>query len=127
MSQELSPLELEVMQVIWDRGSCSAEEVRQALAETRPLKDSTVRTLLRRMEEKGFVSHRAEGRTYIYEAVLPPRKAAAQAVRPILDRLCGGSLEALLVGLVDDRVIDPEELRELADKIAREDREGRLP
>jgi BlaI family transcriptional regulator, penicillinase repressor len=113
----LSPLEHEVMQVLWSRGPCSAEDVRQALVEDHPMKDSTVRTILRRMEEKEFVAHWNEGRTYIYRHLLPPSKAAAGAVRQIIDLFCNGSVEALLLGMVDNKILDREQLQELAERI----------
>lgn len=114
----LSPQENQVMQVIWDLGSATADEVRQLMQSERPLKESTVRTLLRRMEEKGYVTHSVDGRTYVYRATLPQHKAAAHAVRQIVDRLCGGSVEALIVGMVDDEMLDTDELRQLVDKLS---------
>ena len=119
--KSLSGLENTVMQVIWSEGPCSADRVRQALADKKALKDSTVRTILRRLEEKGFVTHEAEGRAYVYRHLIAPESAAARAVRQIIDRFCGGSVEGLLMGLVGDRVLDARELKELAEKIARSD------
>ena len=77
-----------------------------------------MRTMLRRLEEKGFLTHSVEGRTYLYQAVHGRENVAADAVRTIVDRLCGGSVEQLLVGMVDNDVIEPEELEQLARKIA---------
>jgi len=114
----LSPLENEAMQVVWSLGRCSADDVRLALAGSRPLKDSTVRTLLRRMEEKGFLKHFVEGRTYFYQPAIEREKAATTAIRQIIDRFCGGSIEALLVGMVGDRLVDREQLLELVGRIA---------
>ncbi|HVG09530.1 MAG TPA: BlaI/MecI/CopY family transcriptional regulator [Thermoanaerobaculia bacterium] len=114
----LSPLENEAMQVVWSLGRCSADDVRQVLAGSRPLKDSTVRTLLRRMEEKGYLKHIVEGRTYFYQPVVPREKVATTAIRLIIDRFCGGSVEALLVGMVGDRLVDKEQLLELVGRIA---------
>ncbi len=116
----LSELEREVMQVVWARGSSTADEVRQRL-ETggRALKDSTVRTILRRLEEKAFVDHEVDGRTYVYRPLVRPRRAAVQAVRQIVDRFCGGSVEELLLGLVDDEVVSREQLGRLAEMISR--------
>lgn len=121
MSDEasLSPLEQRVMQILWACAPCTAEEVRTQLAEEKELKDSTVRTVLRRIEAKGFASHRTEGRTYVYRPNMPRRMAAARAARRIVERLCGGSVEALLVGMVDDRLLDSQTLRELAATIER--------
>lgn len=121
----LSELEHVVMDFLWSHGPASAERVREALASSRPMKDSTVRTVLRRLEEKGYLTHRAEGRTYIYAGIEPPQDVAAGAVRQIIDRFCGGSVEQLLVGLVNNDVVDERELQRLAERIARrKNREG---
>src|SRR6185369_9064524 len=96
---KLGPLENAVMQVVWRRGRATAEEVRVALEKLRPLKESTVRTILRRLEEKGFVGHDVEGRTFIYRPQMAPQNVATQQVRGIIDRFCQGSVENLLAGL----------------------------
>lgn len=114
----LSPLEDAVMQVIWARESVTAEHVREALADQHELKDSTVRTILRRLEEKGYATHDLDGRTYVYKPQVAQQNVASDAVRGIIDRFCSGSVENLLVGLVDDKVITPDKLRDLADQIA---------
>ena len=106
------------MQVIWARGPSTAEDVRSTLLRNAPMKDSTARTILRRLEEKGYLTHTLSGRTYVYRERVPASRAANQAVRQVIDRLCGGSVERLLVGMVDDRLISPEQLEDLARKIA---------
>lgn len=107
------------MEVLWSRGSASAEQVRESLASQRPLKDSTIRTILRRLQQKGYAQHRVQGRTYIYSGVEAPRNVAVRAVLQIIERFCGGSLEQLLVGMVENEVLDRSELQQLARKIAR--------
>ena len=82
------------------------------------LKDSTIRTILRNLEEKGYVAHEVDGRTFIYRALDTPRSVAVQVVQQVIDRFCGGSVEELLVGLVDKQVLEPKQLRRLAEKIA---------
>lgn len=114
----MSPLEDTVMRVIWGRGPSTAEDVRQELSDKQPMKDSTVRTVLRRLEEKGYLTHEVSGRTYVYRVRVPALKAATQAVRQIVDRFCGGSVEQLLLGMVDDRILTAEQLEELARKVA---------
>ena len=116
---QISPLEHTVMQVVWNRDRVRAEEVRAELASTQPMKDSTVRTILRRLEEKGYVRHTTEGRTYVYSPKVAPRSVAAEAVRGIIDRFCSGSVEDLLVGMVDDEIISTAKLRELAQRISK--------
>ncbi len=106
------------MDYIWANPGCSADQCRAGLPQLQDLKDSTVRTMLRRLEDKGYLAHTVEGRTYLYRAVEGRETVAADAVRGIVDRLCAGSVEQLLVGMVDNDVIDPEELEHLARKIA---------
>lgn len=114
----LSPLEHAVMQIVWSDQPLTGEDVRERMEGTHGLKTSTVRTLLRRLEAKGYVTHDIEGRTYIYRATVEQTNVAASAVRSIVDRFCSGSVENLLVGLVDDKLISSERLQELAQQIA---------
>jgi len=114
----LSELEHLVMETVWQKSSCTADEVRTALAERHPMKESTVRTMLSRLEDKGYVRHRVDGRTNIYSGVEEPQHVAASAVRQIIDRFCGGSVEQLLVGMVANHVVDEQELQRLAQRIA---------
>ena len=114
----LGPLQNVVMQVLWDSPGLTAEGVRKVLAGSHDLKDSTVRTVLRRLEDKGYVEHDLDGRTYVYRPRVAQQNVASDAVRGIIDKFCSGSVEDLLVGLVDDKVITPSKLRELADRIA---------
>ncbi len=115
----LSELEHLVMEQVWERGSATAEDVRSSLSDRHPMKESTVRTILKRLEEKGYVSHRVDGRTNIYKGVDAPENVAAKAVRQIIERFCGGSVEQLLTGMVANDVVDEQELQRLAQKIAR--------
>lgn len=82
------------------------------------LKDSTIRTILRKLEEKGYVTHHVKRRTFVYRAVDTKRNVAVQAAQHLIDRFCGGSVEELLVGLVDNQVLEPKQLQRLAEKIA---------
>ena len=114
---DLGALEREVLHLVWQHGSCSADTVQKTLS--RPLKESTVRTVLKRLEEKGHLTHTVDNRTFIYKAADTPGRAAARAVKRIVDRFCGGSVEEVLVGLIDTKVLDRRELQRLADKIAK--------
>ena len=113
---DLGSLEREVMHLIWDDGPLTAETVREKLP--RRLKESTVRTVLRRLEDKRYVVHAVEGRTYVYEATQPRAVAAAKAVQRVVDWFCNGSVEEVLVGMVDSAMLDQKQLRNLADKVA---------
>ena len=114
----LGELEQLLMEFIWSRGASTAEACREGLLPVRALKDSTIRTVLRRLEEKGLLKHEVEGRTFLYQATQPPRHFAARAVQHIIDRFCGGSVEQLLAGMVESDVLKQEELEALVQRIA---------
>jgi BlaI family penicillinase repressor len=115
----LSELEHLVMDIVWLRDTVTSEDVRAALAERHPMKESTVRTVLSRLEEKGYVTHRVQGRSNVYHSQEAPHNVAAKAVQKIIERFCGGSVEQLLVGMVNNDVVDEKELQRLAQRIAR--------
>lgn len=116
--KNLGDVEQAVMDYIWSHGPSSSEECREALLQTRPMKDSTIRTVLRRLEEKGYLTHTIEGRTFIYRSADARQNIAVRAVKGIIDRFCEGSAEALLLGMVDNDVLDRKQLERLARKIA---------
>jgi predicted transcriptional regulator len=115
----LSELEHQLMEILWKRGPGTAEQIRESLAPRHELKDSTVRTILKRLQEKGYITHKIQGKAYVYSVVEKPRNVAVRAVRQIIDRFCDGSLEQLLVGLVENEVVDRAELEQLARKLAK--------
>jgi BlaI family transcriptional regulator, penicillinase repressor len=115
--EDLGDLQREVVQVVWANAPVNAETVREKLS--RPLKESTVRTVLRRLEEKGYITHTIDGRTYVYDAAEPRGHVAAKAVQRIVDWVCSGSVEEVLVGMVDTNMINRKQLRMLADRIGR--------
>jgi predicted transcriptional regulator len=110
---DLSPAQREIMEIVWERGEVTANEVRSALSETREVARNTVRTLIERMEEKGWLKHRAEGRTFFYTAARPRQATIGQKVREIVETVCGGSPEALVTALLDYRGLRPEELKRI--------------
>ena len=125
-NEQLTDLQQAVMEVIWAGGEATAEQVREGLLPTHPLKDSSVRTLLRRLEARGYLTHRTEHKTFVYQAEQPPSGIAASAVRRIIDRFWGGSTEQFLVGMVDEEVLSVEDLERLARQArGRSGREGR--
>jgi BlaI family transcriptional regulator, penicillinase repressor len=113
-----TPLEQLLLDYVWAHPDCTAEMCREGLASRRRLKDSTVRTILRKLEEKGYLTHTVEGRTFIYRASDTRRNVAVEAVHQLITRFCGGSVEELLVGLVDNQLLEPKQLQRLAEKIA---------
>lgn len=116
--RSLTPLEQIVMEYVWSHPDCTAEACREGVNAQRALKDSTIRTILRKLEEKGYAAHKVEGRTFLYRAVDTRRNVAVRAAQQLIDRFCGGSVEELLVGLVDNQVLDTKQLQRLAAKIA---------
>jgi BlaI family penicillinase repressor len=118
--KNLGELEQLVMDYVWANGPCTAEACREALAGVRVMKESTIRTVLRRIEEKGYLTHTVEGRTFIYRAAERRENVAVRAVKNIIDRFCGGSAEALVLGMVDNDVLDGKQLEMLVRKVALE-------
>jgi BlaI family transcriptional regulator, penicillinase repressor len=113
----LTDLQHAILAFLWSEGPATAEQIRAALRARHPLKDSSVRTLLRRLEARGYVSHEIAGATFIYRAEVHAARVAARAVRQIIDRLCAGSVEQFLVGMVDEHVIPRQELERLARRV----------
>lgn len=124
-NRNLGQAEQAVMDHVWSHGPVTAEACREALAVSWPMKESTVRTVLRRLEGKGYVTHTVDGRTYLYRAVQAPVAVATRAVRQLIDRFCGGSAEALVMGMVNDDVLGPEELERIQQRIAQARRRER--
>lgn len=120
---ELGELERQILSAVWRMREATADQVREDLA--RPLKDSTIRTVLRRLEEKGYLAHAVENRTFIYRPAQSPQRVAARAVQRIVDWFCEGSVEELLVGMVDSKVVGRAELKRLARRIAAAKKEGK--
>lgn len=116
-NRQLTELQQTIVEFIWRVGPCTADGIREGLAPTHQLKDSTVRTLLRRLEERGVVSHTVEGKAFVYRATVPPRSLAARSVQQIIERFWSGSAEQFLAGLVDEKVLTPAQIRRLAGKI----------
>ena len=113
----LTDLQQAILDYLWANGPLSAEAIRDGLQRDYPLKDSSMRTLLRRLEARGLLTHRTEGKVFIYEAMLPPQQVAAGAVRHIIRRFFAGSVEEMLVGMVDQKVLSAADLERLARKV----------
>ena len=111
MSLRLSDRELDVMAVLWARGSGTVAEVREALPD--PLAYTTVLTVLRTLEEKGFVGHEEEGKAHRYLPLVARERAGRSALTRMVDKLFDGSPELLLTQLVSDRKLSPQDIRRL--------------
>ena len=118
-SRPLTDLQQAILGLMWARGSATAEQVRSALNAKFPLKDSSIRTLLRRLEARGYLTHHLDGKIFVYEAAMPEQSVAARTVRQIIKRFWSGSVEQFLVGMVDEKVLSAEEIRKLARRVKR--------
>jgi BlaI family transcriptional regulator, penicillinase repressor len=116
---ELTPAQREIMEIIWECGELSASEVRRILSQTRPVARNTVRTLIERMEEKGWIIHRPDGRTFLYSAAQQRNVRIGQKVREVIETVCGGSPEALVTALLDYRGLSPTELERIRQMLSK--------
>jgi len=107
--QALTPLELEIMNVLWQTGPANVQTVQTKLA-GRDLAYTTVQTMLNVLHRKGKVKRKLQERAYIYQPVLSRQKAVTQAVGDMLDRFFGGSADSLVLSLVETRKLTPEKL-----------------
>lgn len=115
-SETLTPREAQIMRVLWEAGASTADDIRTALPDE--LHDSTVRTLLRVLEQKGYVKHTSRGKAYVYQAVAKQATEERKAVRSLLQRFFGGSAEGLVMRLLEDDQLTPEQIEDLRKKTA---------
>ncbi len=123
--QPLTPLELQIMNVLWETSPANVQTVQEHL-EGRSLAYTTVQTMLNVLHRKGRVKRRLKDRAYFYQPVLSRQKAVMQAVGDILDRFFGGSADGLVLSLVETRRLTPEKLARIQKLLApsREDKHG---
>jgi predicted transcriptional regulator len=118
-SPALTDAEARVMAVLWKAQSATVSEVVAALSPKREVSYSTVQTILRILENKGYVGHDKLGRAFIYRPLVDERQARKRALRHLVKRLFEGSPRLLVLNVLDDEEIDPEELKQLKELIAR--------
>jgi predicted transcriptional regulator len=120
-SPSLTPLELQIMQVLWREGAGDVLHVQKNLPSGTVLAYTTVQTMLNVLQRKGKVRRKLRGRAYEYRPVLSKEKAVRHAVRDLIDKLFGGSSEELVMSLVKSRQVDPSRLDDLTRKILAEE------
>ena len=108
----LGDLQLRILKVLWADGLSSVAHVRQRLRKP-PLAYTTIATMLRKMEERGLVSHREEGRKFLYQAAVSAEDVSRSMTDNVVDRLFEGSLAGTVNHLLSTRDVDAEELKEL--------------
>ena len=119
--QGLTPRENQIMDVIWKQGEATVEEIQHRLSDD--LSDSTIRTLLNIMREKGYVDFRKESKAKIYRALVPREQAQTSAVQQLIQRLFHGSADQLLARLVEDEQLSLEELDRLRRQVKHRQKE----
>ncbi len=114
----LTEAELRLMRVLWERGESAVAEVVAAIADSTPLAYTSVLTTIRVLEKKGYLTHRQEGRAFLYSPAVAEHEASRSEVRHVLQRFFGNSRESLLLSLLGDDEITPAELQRLREAIA---------
>ncbi len=115
----LSEAQLEIMQVVWEGGEVTVTHVWDVLAQRRTVVRNTVLTLMDRLEKKGWLTRRADGRTHYYSAAVPRAATLSQVVHRLVDAAFAGSADALVLALIKGRGVSEEEaqrIRQLIDK-----------
>jgi predicted transcriptional regulator len=109
----LGQLQLKIMKVLWEHGPASVADVQAGLPDGASLAYTTVATMLRKMEGRGLVRHKSEGRRFVYRAAVEPEAVSRTMVDDLIDRVFGGSLTDAVSHLLDIRDVSRDELREL--------------
>lgn len=118
----LSEAQLEIMNVVWDRGEVTVGEVWEALAQERDVARNTVQTMMVRLAEKGWLKHRAAGRAFLYRPAVPREATQKTMVQRLLDQAFAGSAEGLVMALLEQQALSRDEarrIREMIDEAAR--------
>jgi predicted transcriptional regulator len=117
-SPNLTEAELRLMNILWKKGKATVGEVVQALSANPPPAYSTVLTMLRILETKGYARHTKEGRAFVYHAVMGRKEASSKALHHLISRFFGGSPGQLVMKLLEEETIDPAELERIKSRIS---------
>jgi BlaI family transcriptional regulator, penicillinase repressor len=109
----MSPAETEVLRLVWQLGEATVQQVHEALPEKRKVAYKTVQTLLRRLEEKGYLNHKAKGKAHVFCPAVRREAVVKRTVLDFLDRLFGGDPKPLMQFLAREGRIDTEDIEEL--------------
>jgi BlaI family penicillinase repressor len=123
-TEQLTPLELEIMKVLWETGPASVQAVQEKLPADRQLAYNTVQTMLNVLHRKGRVRRDTQGRAFVYEPAVSRVQAASQAVGDLVQRMFDGSPESLVLSLVEARQLTPETLARLSAMLEEEEGDG---
>lgn len=118
---KLDDLQIAIMKVLWSRGEATVVQVKDALMEERELAATTIGTMLSRLEKKGVVDHRAEGRLYIYRPLITEGETKKSMVSILINQLFQGESSGLVNHLIKESEFDKDELQKLKELIGRPD------
>jgi len=116
-SNTLTEAELRLMKILWKRGECAVNDLVSAMPDGEALAYNSVLTTIRILEQKGYVEHRQEGRAFVYRPCVAEQEASQSEIRHVLNRFFGNSRERLVLSLLGDETISPDELQRLKDAI----------
>jgi predicted transcriptional regulator len=112
-SETLTEAELRLMDVLWQKGAASVQQVLDALTQKPPLAYNSVLTTIRILENKGYVEHVKEGRAHIYRPMVEREQATRSEIRHLVNRFFGNSHELLVLNILEDRGLEAKELKRL--------------
>jgi len=121
----LTEAELRLMNVLWEKGPSTVQQVLEALPKKQPLAYNSILTTIRILEKKGYVEHAKDGRAHVYIPLVGRQEASRSEIRHLVQRFFGSSQEALVLNILEERHIDQEELQRLQRLLAERPREGK--
>jgi predicted transcriptional regulator len=121
----LADLQLAIMEVLWTRGEASVGDVKEALHDSRPLAYTTIGTMLAKLEEKGLVTHRVDGRVNIYRSLVPREKVSRSMVDDLVERLFAGDVAGMVCHLLEDANVSRDELNRVKAMLRQKEKELR--
>jgi predicted transcriptional regulator len=114
----LSDAQLEIINIVWDRGKATVGQIRKTLAQRRPVSRTTISTMVMRLEEKGWLRHRVVGGTFLYSATHPRAKVLSRMVHRLVDAAFQGSAEGLVLTLLEGGRLSAEEIERIKATLA---------
>ena len=126
-SSPLTAAQREIMEIVWDRGEVTVADVREGLSAKRDIARNTVQTMMVRLEDRGWLTHREVGRSFVYSAKKARKLSLGAKVSQMVDRLFAGSPDEMVTALIDYRGLTPSEaerIREMIDDVEQAKRKG---
>ena len=120
---DLGPLQRTVLEMVWELGEASAHQIRDRLNQTRDLAYTTVLSAMQKLEKAGWLTHRSEGRTYVYTATQSRDQASAKSVKGFLKRVFAGDTMAVFQHLIRESDLSADDLAELKQMIKSKEQE----